>query len=398
MVREKNPPDYGLLVVTMLLVACGIVFIYDASFVRAGQMRFTGNDPQFFLKRQLLWAGFGVVGMLVAMKVPYWKLRWLGSLAMPVTILLLMLVLTKLGIESHGARRWLGHGLWRFQPSEMAKIVLVLFLARWLQVNYRRVRLTDGLWFPALVMCGAALLIAKEPDLGTALVLAGTGMAMFFFGGARGRDLALMGGVAVLLVVILIILEPYRGERITTWLHPEQDRQGSGYQVVNSLIALGSGGPIGVGLGQGRQKHFYLPAEYTDYIVGTVGEELGLLGTLGILGLFFFVVARGLTIAHRTKDPFGSLLAGGLSATVGLQTLLNVGVATNLLPSTGVPLPFISYGGSSLVLAMVSMGMLMNIAQYPAAPEEESKAKDVYESAADRGWDRRARVSGGRRR
>ncbi|MBI3947780.1 MAG: putative lipid II flippase FtsW [Armatimonadetes bacterium] len=397
--REKHPMDVSLLIAAALLVACGILFIYDASFVRAGQARYTGFDPQFFLKRQLLWAGVGTVALAVAMRLPYWKLDRLAVGSMAVAILLLVAVLV-VGIESHGAKRALGHGMFRFQPAEFAKLALVLFLAQWLRTHGRRVRhLTEGFLPLAGLLAVVGVLIEQEPDLGTALVVVGTGVMMLFLGGARKRHLLMLLAAGALVVLVMIALKPYRGNRVTAWRDPMADPQGDSYQVVHSLIALGSGGPLGVGLGQGRQKYFYLPAEHTDYILSTIGEELGLVGTLGILLLFFFVAMRGFDIAHNTRDPFGSLVASGLSSMIALQAILNIGVVTNVLPATGVPLPFISYGGSSLVLTMFAMGLLVNISQYPSgAPQASREGRRRDEVSADRGWDRRARVSGHRYR
>lgn len=400
--REKQSADIGLLVATAMLVACGILFIYDASFVRAGQAGYTGHDAQFFLKRQLLWACIGGLLMLVAMHLPYWKLDRVAVASMALAILLLLAVLF-LGHEANGARRSLGHGMFRFQPSEFAKLALILYLAQWMTVNRKRVRhLTRGFLFLAGVLSVTAVLIEREPDLGTALVIMGTGMMMLFMGGVRKRHLAMLIAVGILAALLMIALKPYRGDRIRAWRDPFGDPQGDSYQVVHSLIALGSGGPLGVGLGQGRQKYFYLPAEHTDYILSTIGEELGLVGTLGVIALFLFVAMRGFTIAHRTKDAFGSLVAGGLSSMVALQAILNIGVVTNTFPSTGVPLPFISYGGSSLVLTMVAMGLLINISQYPGALAEETRGhrptRKTHEGTSDWRRHRRTRLSGARDR
>lgn len=395
MVREKRGADVGLLIATALLLACGILFIYDASFVRAGQASFTHYDPQFFLKRQIMWAFVGIFTLAVTMHLPYWKLERVVPTAMVLAFIMLVLVMTPLGLSSHGARRWLGYSWLRLQPSEFAKLAMVLFFSYWIATRQRRMRHLEGFLPPVLIMGLFGFLIAHEPDLGTALVLVFTGTLMLFIGGVRKRHLGLLGASGLMAVIYLILKEPYRLKRIYSWIDPYRDVQGSGYQVVHALIALGSGGPFGVGLGCGRQKYFYLPAEHTDYILGTIGEELGLVGTLLITGLFFFVVVRGLTIAHRTRDPFGSLMASGLSLLIGTSFLMNAGVVTKLLPSTGVPLPFISYGGSSLVLVMAVMGLLLNISQYPSAPEQTGRTgrDKVYEDTVNRRGNRRTHLS-----
>ncbi|MDH7570172.1 MAG: putative lipid II flippase FtsW [Armatimonadota bacterium] len=394
--REKEPLDLGLLLVIVALVVCGILFIYDSSFVRAGQAKFTGYDPQFFLKRQLISVAVGSVLMLTVMHVPFWKLGRLAVAGMPLAIILLVLVLL-FGQEANGARRALGSGLLRFQPAEFAKLAVVLFLARWLSRSRHRVRRFQEGFLPlTILLLMVGLLIEREPDLGTALVVVGTGFVMLFLGGAKKRHLLGLVLVCALAAALLVAMKPYRLGRIASWRDPFGDPQNRGYQVVHSLIAIGSGSFFGVGLGQGRQKYFYLPAEHTDYIFGTIGEELGLVGTWGMLFLFLFLVARGFNVAHRCGDPFGALVAGGISSMVALQTLLNIGVATNVLPCTGVPLPFISYGGSSLVLTMLSMGILLNISQYPAAVGETSKSRD--EGSLDRRRNRWAYQSGYRYR
>lgn len=399
MVREKHPPDVSLLVVTALLVAAGILFIYDASFVRASQTKFLGNDPQYFLKRQVMWAVVGAVLMAAAAMIPYWKLERMAGVVMALALISLAAVFV-IGHYSHGATRWLRLGPIRVQPSEIAKVALVLFMAREIAAHPRWVRhLTHGF----LPLCGVILivcgLVAVQPDLGTALVVAGTGGMMLFLGGARKRHLALLTAAGILAVILFIAIEPYRMERVLVWRNPEHDVRGSGYQVVHSLIALGSGGAFGVGLGQGRQKYFYLPAEHTDYILGTIGEEVGFAGTMTVLLLFLYLAWRGFTIAHRTQDPFGSLVAGGLASLVAIQAILNIGVVTKTFPPTGVPLPFLSYGGSSLVVTMVAIGLLVNIGRYPVPPrgaERTGWGRD--EAVVDRGRNRRAHLSGHRDR
>ncbi|NLC58105.1 MAG: putative lipid II flippase FtsW [Armatimonadetes bacterium] len=399
MVRERHPVDVHLLIAVALLVACGILFIYDASFVRASQTHYTHFDPEYFLKRQAMWACIGAVALLLAAIFPYWKLDRLAVVGIAVAVLMLVVVLVA-GHTSHGAKRWFALGPVRLQPSEFAKLAMVLFLARWIAVHQKRLRrLKEGFIPLATLPVLLAALIAVEPDLGTALVVMGTGAMMLYLGGARKRHLALLAASGVVAVVGLILAEPFRLERIRAWSDPSHDAQGSGYQVLHSLIALGSGGPFGVGLGQGRQKYFYLPAEHTDYILGTIGEELGLLGTMGVLFLFLYLVVRGFTIAHRTKDPFGSLLASGLSSLIAVQALLNIAVVTKTVPPTGVPLPFISYGGSSLVFTMIAIGLLVNISQYPVPPRATKQTgKDGNEDLTDRRRDGRAYLSGARGR
>jgi len=294
------------------------------------------------------------------------------------------------GIVVNGARRWLGHGQFRFQPSEIAKFVLVLYLARTLagKMTIRR-RPKDGLLPPLGMIALLAGLIAIEQDLGTALVLCITGLVMLYLAGAQRRHMAIVLAVVGAAGVLFAVSKPYRLHRLTAFLDPRADQYHTGYQVWHALIALGSGGVEGMGLGEGREKLF-IPEPRTDFIFPVIAEEWGLIGTLALVALFAFVAMRGFAIAYRTKDPFGALLAGGITTIISVQALINMAVATASIPDTGVPLPFISYGGSSLVLMLLGIGIILNISCYPDGPE--GKAKNTIEPNEDdwnRRWDRK---------
>lgn len=396
---EKGPLDESLILAVAILVVCGVVFVYDASFARAGLVSSTHFDPQYYLKRQVLWVCLGIVAFLVAKNTPYWVMERLAVASLVLALGLLVAVLV-VGVGAQDTKRALAFGGFRFQPAEFAKLALVLFLARWMKTNGRRLRHLTAGFLPLVGLLGVVgLLIERQPDLGTAAVAVGTGVMMLFLGGARKRHLAMLLAAGALAIVVMITSKPYRMGRILAWRDPTADPTGRGYQVLHSLIALGTGGFIGVGLGHGRQKYFYLPAAPTDYVLSTVAEELGFLGTMGVFLLFLALTVRGLEIAYNSQDVFGSLVAGGISCMIAVQALLNIAVVTNQVPSTGVPLPFVSYGGSSLVVSLFAVGLLVNIAQHPTGEQQPSRRVDTrHEVPVDWGWNRRTRVPGARYR
>jgi len=400
-VRQREGFDRVLLPLTVFLLFLGTVVVLDASSARALQSTALGNDPLFFFKRQTMWAVISMGALLFAMHVPYWKVRkyWMWGIGITAVLLILVLI-PGIGLERNGSRRWLGVGPLNFQPSELAKLALVVFLARYSELWRGNIQHLAKGFIPAVFavfLIGG--LVAKE-DLGTAITIIGTGLAMIVMMGAQPKHVLGLIGLCLLGGVGLVLAEPYRIERIHAWMtliaRPLEVHDGPAYQPAQGLIALGSGGLKGLGISQGVAKHLYLPAEHTDYIFATIGEETGLWGCIGLLGLFAWLIIRGLTIAHRTRDWFGSLLAAGLTVMVGLQALLNIAVVTGIVPCTGVPLPFISYGGSSLVFTTLAMGVVLNVSQYPdrSAGEPAKKERSDRESRAD-GWrHRRAHLSG----
>jgi cell division protein FtsW len=382
---HRQPMDSLLLWLTFLLLGIGIVSVYDASYAIAVEK--LHGDSFHFVKMQAAWAGVGLLALLGATRLPYWKWKKVAVIGLALSVFLLLAVLIPhVGITVNHARRWLGHGQIRFQPSELAKLVLVLYLARMLAGSLKiKTHPKQGLAPPLIVIGILAALIAKEPDLGTALVLSATGLVMLFLAGARPAHLGAILGAAAVAVALFVAFEPYRAHRITAFLDPKADQYHTGYQVWHALIALGSGGVGGMGLGEGREKLF-IPEPRTDFIFPVIAEEWGLIGTLALVALFVFVAARGFGIAYRTRDPFGALLAAGITTLISVQALINMAVATASIPDTGVPLPFISYGGSSLVLMMLGMGILLNISCYPDGPE--GPARDKIEPNED-DWNRR---------
>ena len=355
--------DQTILIVTLLLVAVGLGMIYSASGVMAHK-RF--GDASYFLKRQMLWLAVGLVCMLVVARLDLGTLR---SLAVPVLFLgavgLVLVLLPSVGLTVKGARRWLRVGMWTVQPSEVVKVGVLLYLAHYLAKKGDRITDFRRGFVPSLVVVGAVIgLIVIEPDMGTAAVIGLVTLGLLFVGGARLGHLMLIGLAALPALYLLVMRVAYRRQRILSFLDPWSDPTGSGFQVIQSLLALGSGGVSGVGLGEGRQKLFYLPEPHTDFVLSALGEEAGFLGTVAVLLLLGWFVARGFGIALEADEPFARYLALGVSFLVGFHTLINVGVITGLLPTKGLTLPFVSYGGSSLVVNMIGTGLLIAVSRH----------------------------------
>lgn len=368
---RRRSPDIWLFAITVALLVVGVFMVFDASYARAGQARFTGQDSYYFVKRQALFAAAGLAMMFVAQRIRYWRLKAAAPWFLLLSIAGLGAVLV-LGREINGSVRWFNIGQINVQPSEFAKLALVLYLANLL--TRPRTDITDfqtGL-IPALLPIGIiAGLVMLEPDMGTTIVTCATGVVLIYIAGAQGKHMTGILAGAVGVGGLLIFTEPYRMARLLSFLNPFADYENTGYQVCRSLIALGSGGPVGVGLCEGREKIFYLPAEHTDFILAVLGEEMGLIGTLGLAILFLLFAVRGYQIAKKTKDGFGKFLAIGITSLIAGQALLNMLVVTSTVPATGVPLPFISYGGSSLALNLLSVGILLGISQHPNGGEND---------------------------
>ena len=359
-----RPPqsDRTILVLTVILIAIGIGMIYSASAVMA-QKRF--GDSTYFLRRQMLWFAVGLVFLLVVAKLDHRSLRaWALPLLLLGLIGLVVVLLPHWGVMVKGARRWLRLGPLTIQPAELVKVGVILYLAHYLAKKGERIG--DFRWgfLPPLVVIGVIVaLVVMEPDLGTSAVIGLVTLSLLFVGGARLGHLALIGLAAVPVVYLLIARVGYRRQRLLSFLDPWSDPTGTGFQAIQSLLALGNGGTKGVGLGEGRQKLFYLPEPHTDFVLSALGEELGFAGSAAVVFLLGLFVAKGFEIAMAANDPFGRYLALGISLLVGFHTLINVGVITGLLPTKGLPLPFLSYGGSSLVVNMIGTGILMSVSR-----------------------------------
>jgi cell division protein FtsW len=347
-----------LILVTLGLVAFGLVMVYSATSASAA---LANGDPAYYLKRQAVYAGLGLVLMAVLSRVNFRALRALAP-GLVVTSLALLLAVLVLGRAANGARRWISLGPATFQPSELAKVALAVWAAAYL-ARRRPPRTLGELWRPlgflTVVVCGLILL---EPDLGTAIGIVVMLAAMLLVAGTPPRTLGAGLGIAGVLGLIAVWLEPYRRARILSFLNPWQDAQGAGFQSVQAMIGLGSGGLFGVGLGQSVQKVNYLPEAHTDMIFAIIGEELGLVGTTAVIVAYCAFAFVGLKIALGCRDPFGKRLAAGLTALVCGQAAINLAAVMGLAPLTGIPLPFVSYGGSSLVVALGCVGILLNIA------------------------------------
>lgn len=362
---SAGSPDFWLTVITAVLVCTGVVMVFSASFVTASESPQCGNNPYFFLCRQIIWVAIGLLAMICACFIDPDTLRKFSIPGVFLSAILLFLVLIPgIGVEALGARRRIDIGPFGFQPAEFAKIFLVMYLADFLDRRGPRVVEFRSLTRVFVVMSVMLLLIEKEPDLGTTLVIGATFIAMLFISGARMLHLGGIVGIGVAMVAFRIMGEDYRLQRFFAFLNPWKDPLNSGYHIIQSLIALGSGGMHGVGFGESRSKFFYLPEQFTDFIYAVMGEELGLFATLGVLLLFLLLFWRGMRIAWRTTNNYFKLLASGITVMIIFQALVNIGVNLGAFPCTGIPLPFISFGGSSLISCMIGMGLLVNISRF----------------------------------
>lgn len=349
----------GLL--TGLLVLLGLVMILSASSVAS----FASSGSSFtFFKRQLLGALLGTVAFFVFIRMDYRHLRKISIPFVIVTMAMLVVVLSGLGMVAGGSARWIPLGPIAFQPSELAKLALIIFAAdvysRKKEESFQELSHTLLPMMPVLGIY--TILIMLQPDLGTTLLMGVIGMGMLFIAGAPMRYLIPMGVTGTALALGAALSEDYRRDRILAFLDPWKDPLRNGYQTIQSLIALGSGGWFGVGLGASRQKWLYVPNAHTDFIFAILGEEMGLVGTFTVVGMFAFLVYLGIRTAQRARDRFGMLLASGITLWMGAQALVNMGAVTASLPITGVPLPLVSFGSTSLVITMACMGILVNIA------------------------------------
>lgn len=348
--------------IVMFLISIGIVMIYGSSGAYASQQL---GDASYFLNRHLIFLAIGFVGMLGIMWLDYRHLAKIAKPLMVICIILLILVLIPhIGKASFGARRWFRVGPINFQPSELAKIAMLIYAADYLARKGETIRDFFRGFLPLLMVLGLTCgLIVKQPDLGNSVLIGAIVMIMMFVAGTRIVHIASLGLLVAPALILLVIKVPYRMRRILAFLDPWQDSQGAGFQLSQSQIALGSGGLFGVGLGKSMQKLFYLPAAHTDFILSIIGEELGLVGTLTVVLLFTVLIWQGARIAKRTTDRFGYFLAVGIVAMLGLQAVVNIGVSIGAFPTKGLPLPFISYGGSALVFNLMAVGLLLNISR-----------------------------------
>lgn len=362
--RNNEHHDKTLLLAVLGLLVVGIVMVYSSSSVVALR---SYNDPAYFMKRQIVWALLGLAVMTLAM---YTDHRALADQRAVVVMLVVMLVLMTatlipgIGKMINGARRWIGLGGLTFQPSELAKFVVVVYLSYAIAKKGERIRdLASGL-VPLLVVTGLFTgLAVLQPDFGAAVTMGTVAFTLLFAGGANLLHLAGLAVLAIPAAILAVVRSPYRLQRIFSYLDPWADPQGSGHQIIQSFLAFGSGGLIGRGLGEGRQKLLFLPERHSDFIYAVIGEELGFIGAFAVLSLFFLVLWRGILIARTAEDRFSRLLALGITLIICLQGFVNMAVVTGLLPTKGIALPLVSYGGSSLVVTLGAVGVLLNISK-----------------------------------
>ena len=361
--RDRHEPSYPLLLAVIALVAIGIVMVYSASSVRS---YLGSSDPAAQGVEQMIWAALGLPAMLIAARIDFRHLRYLAIPFYIVTLALLVAVLIPgIGSEFNGSRRWLViPGVGTLQPAEFAKLAIVLYLAHWLDRRGREVRsFWNGLVPFAMLVAPGFFLIAVEPDLGTAGVYVVVAVSIFFMAGANLLYLGAIMGAVLASAWLMINATSYQLERVQTFLDPFRDPLGSGYNTIQALLALGLGGLTGLGLGESRQKFLYLPAPSTDFIFAIIGEEWGLVGTLTVVALFVVIAFHGYRIAINAPDTFSGLVACGITTWLVVQACINMMVVTALLPVTGIPLPFISAGGSALTINLVAVGILLSISR-----------------------------------
>jgi cell division protein FtsW len=358
---KKKSFDFQFFIIVMALLALGLIMVFSASSESA---RVFQNNAYFFIQKQLMWAVFSVVAMLVLSRIDY---HHFGKWAFPILIasgLLLVLVLA-IGTTLNGGKRWINLGFTSFQPSEAAKVAVVIFFAYSLSKNPNILgNFWTGLVPYLAVLCVFAGLLMLEPHLSGTIVIMGIGIAVLFIGGAKLTHLLAMAVPAVVAGCALILSEPYRMERVTAFIDPFKDKQGSGWQIMQSLYAIGSGGMFGLGLGRSRQKFLYLPEPHNDFIFSILCEELGFIGAAITLLLFAALIWRGIRIAMNAPDMFGSLMAAGFTALIAIEVIINIAVVTSSMPVTGMPLPFFSYGGTALLAVMCCMGIMLNISRH----------------------------------
>lgn len=390
-----------LLTVTAALLLVGITMVYSSTFVIAHNDPAYGNES-YFLARQLVWALLGVAAMTVAARIDYRLWRRLSVVVFVAALAgLIAVLIPQLGKTEFGAQRWLALGpLPAFQPSEFAKLAVAIYFADWLSRKGQKVRdLTYGALPFAIVLAVLVGLVLLQPDLGTTLVLVAIAVAIYCTAGANLLHLA--AGLAVGLAGLYVASTSagYRAQRLAAFFNPESDPQGIGWHIIQTQIALGSGGVFGRGLGASRQKFYYLPSAPTDTIFAIIGEELGFIGAVAVVALFAVLLARGFRIVVRARDDFGALLAAGIVTWFGFQTLINLGGITRSIPLTGIPVPFLSYGGSALAATLAGVGVLLSVSRYATGvpPKKEVPRVELFRPSRATSARMRPRRTGGRR-
>ena len=361
--RAESSVDYPFLILVLLALAVGLTMLYSASFAQSEYDTGYVSSTRY-LQKQAVCAAIGLGAMFLFSRIPaglWYRLAWplyFGSIVLLLSVLVV-------GESVNGARRWINVAGIQFQPSELAKFTMILLFGRLTRkFGSRAEKFKYGVLGFGLAMLGILVPLALEKHLSAIMLMGMVGVVMMFVAGTRARWLLAGAGAAAVFVVVYVSLMGYAGDRITAWLHPERDPGDTGYQILQSLYAIGSGGLFGLGFGKSRQKYLYLPFQYNDYIFAVICEELGLVGATAIIVLLASLILRGYWIALHAKDRFSTVLAAGLITLIGVQTVLNLGVVTNLLPSTGISLPFFSYGGTALAVNLGEMGIVLSISRH----------------------------------
>jgi len=348
------------LFIVVALLSIGLLMVFSASPTMAMRL----GDSYYYLKRHILALVVAFMALYTGLKMDYNILKNWSIYIFSIALLFLLIVfIPGVGLGISGASRWIYFGLFSFQPAELAKIALIIFLAKELSSR----PLPRAIWPCLGATLALLLLVIKEPDVGTALIIAMIAFAVLYIAGTPVKYFILLLAASLSGLLMISLTSAYRLKRLLAYINPWADPRGIGFHIIQSLIAVGSGGMFGLGLGGSKQKFFYLPQNYTDFIFAIFCEEMGLIGAVGIILLFFIFTARGIRIVRSAPDAFSMLLSGGIVSWIGLQAILNIGVVLGILPTTGIPLPFISYGGTSLIVTLFSVGILLNISQYRVA-------------------------------
>ncbi len=398
----RGPIDLTFLTLVIILTVIGLIMLLSASYPSAyynlDSSIDTGGNPYYYFNRQLVFAILGIIAMFVLSRINYQQFRWMSIVLLVIAFLLLLLVFTPMGRSGGGARRWISLFGLRFQPSEVAKIAVILFFAARLSKRKDRLksprkwdrrRLTGRIcsWldrvgllelFPYVLVLAMILIpIWREPHMSCMILIVIAAASILFVSGIRLYWF--LGGGAIVVTVLLAIITrtDYMSSRIQSWLNPSSDPLGDGYQVIQAQTAIGSGGLLGLGLGNGKQKYLFLPEEHNDFIFAVVCEEMGLIGACVIILLFVLLIIRGYWLALHSRDRFGTLLIVGIDTLLAVQVFLNIGVVTGIIPNTGISLPFFSYGGTALLIQLAEMGMILSVSRQIPAPKKEPEESET---------------------
>jgi cell division protein FtsW len=359
--KNKGAFDFGFFIIVMILLSSGLIMVFSASSATAF---YNFDDSYYFVKKQLLWAGIGLISMFFMANIDYKLLKKFSVLALVISAALLVAVLI-LGTEINGAKRWLGFGGLTIQPSEVAKLAIIIFFSARLSNPKNEIKKFRKGLMPYLIVLAVIMgLVILEPHLSGTVVIFSVGIILLFIAGARIMHFLLLALPIIPAFLFAVLTSEYRWKRVTAFMDPWKDKMGDGWQIIQSLYAIGSGGLFGLGLGRSRQKFLYIPEPQNDFIFSIICEELGFIGAAFVIILFLILIWRGIKIAINAPDTFGSLLAIGFTSLIAVQVLINVAVVTSSMPVTGMPLPFFSAGGSSLLFIMTGMGIVLSVSRY----------------------------------